>query len=344
MIWHFLEVWLLVAVAFGIGCGLGAYLYGVIGDSRLAPAQGALADGIGDVFDGIKMRLGLGPAWRPHHLRAVERPTPQIETMVPQDAEEPEEDDIDYENDVQALNDEQEFVEVALEESGVVEPPSSRAPASSEISSRPIDARAPSRVQTDESLFVGGDPERVQSAMAIGDDGVVPMRPAGLSRPRGGVPDNLTRIRGIGGRNEDLLNSLGIYHFGQIAAWTPGEVRWIGQYLAFPERIERDNWVGQAMVLASGGETGFEKSAERRRRRRRLEQQAFLARQVALGVASVMKGDKAPDEVDEPDAANELDVGEPDDADESGSEPPETPSDQAIENGERGDDGKQRDD
>jgi hypothetical protein len=129
------------------------------------------------------------------------------------------------------------------------------------------------------------------------------MRPAGLSGPRGGVPDNLTRIRGIGGRNEELLNSLGIFHFGQIAAWTPGEVRWIGQYLAFPERIERDDWVGQAMVLASGGETGFEKSAERRRRRRRLDQQAFLARQVALGVATVMKGEPNPSDEDDDEAS-----------------------------------------
>ena len=94
---------------------------------------------------------------------------------------------------------------------------------------------------------------------------MVPHAPAGLSAPRGGVPDNLQRIKGIGKRNEELLNSLGIYHFGQIAAWTPGEMRWIGQYLAFPERIERDDWVGQAMVLASGSDTGFEKSAERRR-------------------------------------------------------------------------------
>jgi hypothetical protein len=65
------------------------------------------------------------------------------------------------------------------------------------------------------------------------------------------------------------LNELGIFHFSQIAAWTPAEIRWIGQQLAFPERIELDDWVGQAIVLASGGETGFTKSAERRRARRR---------------------------------------------------------------------------
>ena len=76
----------------------------------------------------------------------------------------------------------------------------------------------------------------------------------------------------MGERNEELLNSLGIFHFGQIAAWTPGEVRWVGAYLAFPERIERDDWVGQATILASGGDTGFVKAADRRRARRQRDQ------------------------------------------------------------------------
>jgi hypothetical protein len=94
-------------------------------------------------------------------------------------------------------------------------------------------------------------------------------RPALLFEPRNGIPDNLQRIRGIGARNEVRLNQLGVFHFSQIAAWTPAEVRWIAQQLAFGERIELDDWVGQAVVLASGGETGFTKSAERRRARRR---------------------------------------------------------------------------
>ena len=77
------------------------------------------------------------------------------------------------------------------------------------------------------------------------------MRPLTLPGPRNGVPDNLQRIRGIGQKNEELLNSLGIYHFGQIAAWTPAEARWVASHLAFPERIERDDWVGQAIILAT---------------------------------------------------------------------------------------------
>jgi predicted flap endonuclease-1-like 5' DNA nuclease len=94
-----------------------------------------------------------------------------------------------------------------------------------------------------------------------------------LAEPRNGVPDNLQRIRGIGERNEVRLNELGVFHFSQIAAWTPAEIRWIGRQLSFPERIEGDDWVGQAIVLASGGETGFTKSADRRRARRRGERE-----------------------------------------------------------------------
>ncbi len=91
------------------------------------------------------------------------------------------------------------------------------------------------------------------------------MRPAGLSAPRNGVPDDLQRIRGIGKKNEALLNSLGIFHFGQIAAWTPAEIRWVGLQIKFPERIERDDWIGQATILASGGRTGYIKAEDRKR-------------------------------------------------------------------------------
>jgi predicted flap endonuclease-1-like 5' DNA nuclease len=156
---------------------------------------------------------------------------------------------------------------------------------------------------------VAGDPAREAAVGRVAADGIVPKRPAGLASPRGGVPDNLTRIRGIGTRNETLLNSLGIYHFGQIASWTPGEMRWIGQYLAFPERIERDDWIGQAIALASGTDTGFTKSAERRRQRRRLQQQAFAVRHAATAAA-----DTLPERTIVVDARAEADAAPPEDA------------------------------
>lgn len=77
-------------------------------------------------------------------------------------------------------------------------------------------------------------------------------RPGGLVAARGEKPDDLKLIKGVAEQNETRLHALGIWHFEQIAAWTPENVEWIGSYLAFPGRIEREDWVGQAKVLAEG--------------------------------------------------------------------------------------------
>lgn len=74
-------------------------------------------------------------------------------------------------------------------------------------------------------------------------------RPPGLAAPRGGRADDLRRIRGIGPKNEGVLNALGLYHYDQIAALTPGNVAWLDAYLKFHGRIARDDWVGQAKLL-----------------------------------------------------------------------------------------------
>lgn len=88
-------------------------------------------------------------------------------------------------------------------------------------------------------------------------------RPVGLTTPRGGAADDLKRIRGIGKVNEKKLHDLGIYHFDQIAAWADKEVRWVGTFLSFQGRIEREDWVAQAKVLAEGGETKFSKRVDK---------------------------------------------------------------------------------
>lgn len=97
------------------------------------------------------------------------------------------------------------------------------------------------------------EPELVIDAgrAAVADQ--IGVRPAMLAGPRDGRPDDLKLIKGIGPQNEARLNTLGIHHFDQIAAWTPEEARWIGSYLAFPGRIEREDWVNQAKGLAGRG-------------------------------------------------------------------------------------------
>lgn len=94
-----------------------------------------------------------------------------------------------------------------------------------------------------------------------GEDLIEGVRPLGLVSPRGGVSDDLKLIKGIGRQNEGRLHGLGIWHFAQIADWTEQNVQWIGGYLAFPGRIEREDWVAQARALASGDETEFSRRA-----------------------------------------------------------------------------------
>jgi predicted flap endonuclease-1-like 5' DNA nuclease len=88
-------------------------------------------------------------------------------------------------------------------------------------------------------------------------------RPEALDGPRGGEADDLKRIKGVGPKMEELCNQLGFYHFDQIANWTADEVAWVDANLeGFKGRVSRDNWVEQAKVLATGGETEFSKRVD----------------------------------------------------------------------------------
>jgi hypothetical protein len=89
-------------------------------------------------------------------------------------------------------------------------------------------------------------------------------RPAGLDGPREGRADDLKRIRGVGPKLEELLNRLGFWHFDQVAAWTDAEVAWVDSHLeGFTGRATRDDWVGQARILAGGGDTEFSQRVDR---------------------------------------------------------------------------------
>lgn len=89
-------------------------------------------------------------------------------------------------------------------------------------------------------------------------------KPATLAEAREGGPDNLKEIKGVGPKLEKLLHSMGFYHFDQIANWTADEVAWVNANLVgFKGRVSRDNWVEQAKILASGGETEFSKRVDK---------------------------------------------------------------------------------
>lgn len=112
-------------------------------------------------------------------------------------------------------------------------------------------------------------PEEASAASVDYDgDGVLEgenegVKPETLSEARGGQADDLKQIKGIGPKLEKLCNSLGFFHFDQIANWTPDEEAWVNANLeGFKGRVSRDNWIAQAKVLAAGGETEFSKRVE----------------------------------------------------------------------------------
>ncbi|TVR09892.1 MAG: NADH-quinone oxidoreductase subunit NuoE [Salinarimonadaceae bacterium] len=76
-------------------------------------------------------------------------------------------------------------------------------------------------------------------------------RPEGLKKPRGGKADDLKKIDGVGPANEAKLNALGVYHYDQIADWDRAQILWVGAFLSFAGRIDREGWVAQARELAS---------------------------------------------------------------------------------------------
>lgn len=79
------------------------------------------------------------------------------------------------------------------------------------------------------------------------------VKPTMLASPRHGAPDDLTLIDGVSVQQQSTFYSLGVFHFDQIAAWTPENVAWVDQYLRLRGRIEEEEWVEQAGDLAREG-------------------------------------------------------------------------------------------
>jgi predicted flap endonuclease-1-like 5' DNA nuclease len=83
-----------------------------------------------------------------------------------------------------------------------------------------------------------------------------------MEQPRDGVADDLKLISGIGPKLEQKLNSLGIWHYDQIAAWTQSNVDWVNAAISFRGRIERERWVPQALQMIQDGAAVTEREPE----------------------------------------------------------------------------------
>jgi NADH-quinone oxidoreductase subunit E len=143
-------------------------------------------------------------------------------------------------------------------EAGAVEPAAAKTPAS-----KPRRAAAKKQATGKTEAVVSGleaaetvtrTPDAAPAEQPAAKQALAPedyKRPPELTRPE--KPDDLKQISGVGPKLEEVLNSLGIWTFAQIAGLTGEEVAWLDDYLQFSGRIERDTWREQAAKLAGTG-------------------------------------------------------------------------------------------
>lgn len=92
--------------------------------------------------------------------------------------------------------------------------------------------------------------------------GTAPAGPLRLMDPRAGGADDLKEIEGIGPALEKLVNSLGFYHFDQVAGWSEADIALIdAEMKTFKGRIARDKWVEQARIIVTDGLEAFRERA-----------------------------------------------------------------------------------
>ncbi|MEZ5744063.1 MAG: hypothetical protein R3D89_10190 [Sphingomonadaceae bacterium] len=126
------------------------------------------------------------------------------------------------------------------------EPKAAAAPTPA-ATSEPVAAPEPEPIAAPEP-----EPAPAPVAAAAPVAGAAGLTGIGIAAARG-EPDDLTKINGIGPALKELLNSLGVTRFDQISEWTGGDVAKVDDHLgAFKGRIDRDNWIEQARLLATG--------------------------------------------------------------------------------------------
>lgn len=146
--------------------------------------------------------------------------------------------------------------------SPVAEPaPAAAAVAAPVATPAPAAAPSPAPAAADNDTAPSADVAHLRSVRSealLGEEGA---RIA--ANRRGNDVDDLKRIRGIGVLIEKKLNSLGILNYEQVANWTGADIERISRILDFKGRIEREHWIEQARILATGGQTEFSRRGDR---------------------------------------------------------------------------------
>lgn len=121
-----------------------------------------------------------------------------------------------------------------------------------EMDIRPENIRTP--VQKTESVRRVARPKlTVVSAEAPAEEAVKLVAPKAKPAARSRKVDDLKLVAGIGPKLEQVLKQKGIRTFADVAAWSEDDVARFDAELGVDGRILRDDWVGQAKVLATRG-------------------------------------------------------------------------------------------
>ncbi len=121
-----------------------------------------------------------------------------------------------------------------------------------EMDIRPENIRKPAE-KTEPALNAVKPKLTVVSAKAPSKDVAKPVSAKAKPAARSRKVDDLKLIAGIGPKLEQVLNEKGIRTFADIAAWSDQDIVSLDAELGFEGRILRDDWVGQAKVLATRG-------------------------------------------------------------------------------------------
>ena len=135
----------------------------------------------------------------------------------------------------------------------------SSVPTAEPAAKKPAAKKAPAKKAAPKASAAKPATAKAPARKPVAADG----KPEMLTAARGGVADDLKLLKGVGPKLEQTLNALGVYHFDQIASWRKKEIDWVDDKLKFKGRIERDDWIKQAKLLAKGGETEFSKRSKK---------------------------------------------------------------------------------
>jgi NADH-quinone oxidoreductase subunit E len=118
--------------------------------------------------------------------------------------------------------------------------------------------KAEKKADTKAAKLAKAKPAKTASAEKPAAKKVAPKKTAA----KAGKADDLKLLKGVGPALEKKLHANGVKTFAQIAAWGAEDITDMDDKLSFKGRIERDNWVQQAKLLAEGGDTEFSKRAK----------------------------------------------------------------------------------